>query len=110
MVEKPRDYHQFLDRDQAYGGIAANTVSVQVTNTALLGQNKFRKKVILINDSDTTIYVAKGTVAALNAGIRINPAGANFIDEPDALGYLYIGPYAAICAAANKNLLVIEEI
>lgn len=89
----------------------APPVSVATGTTSILvaRANQARMKMILINDSDTTIYITRGDFARLNAGIRLNANGGSLVDEPDSLGRIYTGPWSAISSAASKNLCVSEE-
>lgn len=109
MVEKPHDWHNLLERDPAYGRIVQRAVAVGVTSVSVIDQNRQRKKVLFINDSDTPIYLAKGGVAVLNVGTRLNANGGSWEETPDLLGYMWVGQFSAITSAAAKNLLVIEE-
>lgn len=86
------------------------SVSVGTASIAAAPDRPTRKKLAFINDSDTIIYLAKASVAALNSGFRLNPDGGSMVDEPDSRGYFYTGPWAAISSAASKVLLVAEEL
>lgn len=110
-MNRPRDWHNLLDRDASYGaathrGITCGTAAIQV-----LQANSRRKRAVLINDSDTVIYLFKAPPAscALNAGIRLNATGGSWEESADTLGYLYRGQFSAITSAATKVLTVIEE-
>src|SRR3990172_2510330 len=55
---------------------ATNTsVSVGTSSTAVLSANSSRRFAVIVNDSDTAIYLKLGTGAALNSGIRLNASG-----------------------------------
>jgi len=110
MTEKHRDWHYLLDRDLAFGNSVPRAVAAGVTSAICLPANKARKQAIFINDSDTTLYITKGAAVALNAGIRLNNSGGTYIDTPDSLGYLWVGAWSVISSAANKNLIVIEDV
>ncbi len=110
MTDKPRDWHSLLDRDPEYGNSVSRGISVGVASTQVLRANASRKKALFINDSDTIIYLSKGSIAYLNGGIRLNANGGSWEEAPDTLGYLYTGVYFAISSAAAKNLLVIEDL
>ena len=56
-------------------------VDVATTSTQVLaGVTSFDKRrwVLIINDSDVTIYCKLGAVAVVNEGIRINASGGSF--------------------------------
>lgn len=77
-----------------------NAGSVQV-----LPENKARISAILINDSDTVMYVALGQAAATNSGVRLNASGGSY-----EIGYTnpWYGEVHAYCGGATKRLTVIE--
>lgn len=102
-------YQSGPDSPQSGLSLSPPAVSVTTASGQVLAGNKNRRKAILINDSAQVIYLARGMPAALNAGIRLNPAGGSWIEEPDSLGHVFTGPIFAI-AAATSNLLVTEEI
>lgn len=106
---KPRDYHNALERDSAYGFSGGVSVNVGVASVIVLRVNPKRKQAIFVNDSDTVIYLTKDDTARLNAGIRLNANGGSYIESPDTLGYLWRGAFAAISSAALKLLLVTED-
>ena len=109
MADKPRDLHSNFDRDVAYGRSLVTTINAGLASVIVLPANRFRKQAVFVNNSDTVIYLAKGTTAILNAGIRLNAAGGTYIEESDALGYLWVGQFAAISSAATKNLSISED-
>lgn len=85
---------------------ATITTSSNVTtlNTLVYGYNADIVKAIIINDSDTIIYLSEGQTAALNKGIRLNAAGGTYNMDPSRNPYK--GPWYAICSTDNKNLTV----
>ena len=82
-----------------------SNVTVGNTSTTVLAANSDRKAAIFINDSDETIYLARGSTAAMNQGIRLNANGGSF--EINATN-LYTGVVTAICASGGKNLCIEE--
>lgn len=83
--------------------------TVGVASGVVLEANNFRKEAILVNDSNTTIFLAKGPIAALNAGIRLNANGGSYVCEPSTTGRMYTGPISAISSVAAKNLCYTED-
>ena len=79
-------------------------VSVLATSTSVKGVNRNRKFLILTNDSDETIYVALGSTAVMNKGIRLSSAGVGKI----TIGEEYTGAVSAICTSGSKNLCICE--
>jgi len=102
-------YQSGPGRRQSGLSLSPAGVSVTTSSAQVLAANINRAKAILINDSDTVIYLARGMPAALNAGIRLNPLGGSWIEEPDHRGRIFTGPIFAI-STATKTLLVTEEI
>ena len=86
---------------KAFAG-AIDGISVLATTTVVLAADRYREAVVLSNDSDETIYVAIGTAAVMNDGIRIPVAGTIVIiaDHGAALAI------NAICTSGTKNLCV----
>jgi hypothetical protein len=81
-------------------------VSVGIASTIVRAANVDRRYLLLVNDSDTDIYVALGAAAVLNTGIRLN-AGGGWYEMLDGQN-LYRGAVNAIAAAANKILTIVE--
>lgn len=84
-----------------------STVTVGVTTGAVLAANTNRKYAILINDSDTAIYINIGAAAVLNTGIRIEANGGSY-ELSARNGNLSSAAINAISAAGSKILLVTE--
>jgi len=81
------------------------------TNESILVANPNRQYLLLINDSDTVIYLNLGGVSAANQGVRLNASGGSYEMSAQA-GNLYRGAVNASAAggAANKLLLVTEGV
>lgn len=78
-------------------------------SVVVLQANPHRHSVLLVNDSDTVIYLAKAPTAVLNAGIRLNANGGSYEDLMCGYdGSIYTGMYSAINAVGSKTLLVNE--
>lgn len=83
------------------------TVPVVTTTThVVLQPNRNRSYALLINDSDTIIYIMKGKTAVLNRGIRLNASGGSY--EINSTN-LYKGEVAAIHAGVGNKVLLINE-
>lgn len=80
-------------------------MDVGTTSAVVLDTELNRTYALLINDSDTDIYLELGKEAKLNQGIRLTPNGGYFSID---LINTYTGKIYGICSAANKRLLVIE--
>ena len=95
------------------GGVITPTHSqVNVNgNTVVLAANANRVWALIINDSDTIIYLNLGGAGVANTGIRLNAAGSSFkMSEAD--GNLYLGPINANHGggAVNKSLIITEGV
>lgn len=84
-------------------------ISVAATETLVLKENSSRRRVLFVNDSANTIYLAKGDVAAANKGIRLNANGGSFEDLPDHSLYIWQGKWKAIAPAGASNLTWVED-
>jgi len=104
-----RDLHGQFDRDPSTGG-AVNTSAVLAAATSLLvvRPRSNRRRLLLTNDGTDIIYLAKADAAVINSGIRLNAAGGWYEEICDQLGYIYLGPFAAISAGIPR-LLICEE-
>ncbi len=54
---------------------APTNAAVATTSTAVAAANASRKGLVVVNDSDTVVYLAVNTAALLNKGIRLNAQG-----------------------------------
>lgn len=103
-------YPWFLRDDGKESGLArpgstvAGTVSINIVQP-----NGRRKKMTIINISDTRVFLNKGTHATLNAGIALNAGGGVMVDEPDIEGRIWKGAWSVITSAATKNISWLEE-
>ena len=86
----------------------ATTTTVGVTSAgqSVLALNENRNCAVLVNDSDTNIYIKLGASPALDTGILLNAYGGSFTITA---ANCYTGPITAVCNSATaKNLLVTE--
>lgn len=85
-------------------------VNVTTSTAAALAANLERKYALLVNDSDTTIYIKLGAAAVLNEGIRLNANGGSY-EMSAALGNLvHVAINAIHGGTGNKVLLVTEGV
>ncbi len=110
MGDKTRDWHSLLDRDSAYGNVREINFVTGVASLVVLAANRFRKRALFINVSDTGIYLSKSALSTTAKGILLYPQGGAWLETADALGYLYSGIFSAISTVAAKNLYIIEEL
>jgi len=76
---------------------------------AVLAANTARLYALLINDSDTDIYLGIGVNAVVNTGIRLNALGGSY-EMSKREGNLTTAAIYAIVAAGSKTLLVNEGV
>jgi len=81
------------------------SVTVGKTSSTLLSSNENRRYAIIVNDSAHTIYLALGSTARVNEGIRLNSGGGGY--EITALN-LYRGEVTAVSAFGNCNVTLME--
>jgi hypothetical protein len=75
-------------------------VDVSGSNVQVVAANKQRAEITLANDHATqVIYLSLGGTAALNTGIRLNPAGGSWSSTS------YTGAISAIASGATTRLL-----
>lgn len=89
--------------------VAAHTVVNVNGNTNIIAANTSRKYLLVINDSDTVIYLTLGGDAAVNSGIRLNANGGNY-EMSLQQGSVFTGLINANHGggAADKLLLILE--
>ncbi len=83
------------------------TVTVGVATGVALALNVARANAVFVNDSDETIYLARGNDAVVGSGIRLNANGGSY--EIDS-GNLFLGIINAIATGADANLTVSEGV
>ena len=87
--------------------VTHSAVTVANATTAVAAANANRRWLLIINDSDETMYVKLGAAAVMNQGIRINSAGGSL----ELVGAsLYLGAINGICASGGKIALVTEGV
>jgi len=80
-------------------------------DTVVIAANADRRYLLIINDSDTDVYLNLGAAAVVNTGIRLNAGGGSY-EIAGANGNLYRGAINANHGggAVNKVLLVTEGV
>lgn len=90
-----------------FTSLTHSAVNVQIASTLVVNKNSDRVYLLLMNDSDTTMYLKVDAAANANQGIRLNANGGSH-EISAALGNLHQGAYYATAATNGKNLLVSE--
>jgi hypothetical protein len=89
--------------------LAHTVATIGATTGAALAANAARTYVLLVNDSDSAIYIKIGAAAVLNQGIRLNAYGGSYeMSVKD--GNLDTRAINAISSGAGKVLLVTEGV
>lgn len=78
--------------------------AVGVVSIIALAANTGRADADFVNDGDQVIYLARGDVAVMNSGFRLNPNGGSY---HIGLFNMWHGTVSAI-AAGNVNMTVSE--
>lgn len=89
--------------------LAHTTAVIGAVTGAALAANADRKYVLLVNDSDSVIYLKIGAAAVLNQGIRLNANGGSY-EMSSAYGNIDTRVINAISSGAGKVLLVTEGV
>ena len=82
-------------------------VVVGVASGVAIAANDEREYLLLVNDSDASIYLGIGVAAEMNKGIRINAGGGSYEISPRNGNFTTVD-INAIAIAATKNLMVTE--
>jgi len=92
----------------AYTTPTHTAVNVTTSTGEVLASNANRLYALLVNDSDTVIYIKLGAAAVANQGIRINANGGNY-EMSAMLGNLYTGAINGIHAGTGNKVLLMTE-
>lgn len=92
----------------AYTTPTHTAVNVTTGSGEVLAANANRLYALLVNDSDTVIYIKLGAAAVANQGIRLNAYGGNY-EMSAMLGNLYIGAINGIHAGSGNKVLLLTE-
>jgi len=82
--------------------------NVTSSNSQILAANANRKYLLVVNDSDTVIYIKIGANASLNDGIRLNANGGSY-EISSAMGNLATGAINAIHGSTGNKVILITE-
>jgi len=92
----------------AYTTPTHTAVNVTTGSGEVLASNANRLYALLVNDSDTTIYIKLGAAAVVNEGIRLNALGGNY-EMSAMLGNLYTGAINGIHGGTGNKVLLMTE-
>lgn len=80
---------------------SVTAVSVATSTTAIVGQNLGRRELTIVNDGANIVYLALGSTATANNGIRL-AAGASYTTN------LWQGPVSGIALTGATVVTVAE--
>ena len=83
-------------------------VNAATSSGTALASNSNRLYALIINDSDTVVYLALGATAVANTGIRINGGGGAY-EMSSYLGNLYTGAINCIHDGSGSKVLLVTE-
>jgi uncharacterized protein (DUF2345 family) len=86
------------------------TASMSTSTTAVLAANRSRKFVLVVNDSDTDVYLKIGVAAVANQGIRINANGGSFTMSPQHGNLDQRAINGITSSGSSKTVLVTEGV
>lgn len=85
-----------------------SNIDVLDIGTILVGENPNRNYILVINNSDTDIYLSLSIEIGVNTGIRVNANGGSY-EMSSNIGNLWLGKITCShSASASKSVLVIE--
>jgi len=87
------------------GQVNDTFATVGVASTLVLAARQSRQDTEFVNDSDQTIYLARGNPAVIGSGIRLNANGGSYTI---GLHNLFLGAVYGICANGQANLTISE--
>lgn len=83
--------------------------SITTASGEALAANTSRNYVLLVNDSDTVVYIKIGVAAVVNEGIRLNANGGSYEMADEFRNIQYDAIYAIHGGSGDKVLLVTER-
>lgn len=87
--------------------LAHTVVTVGTTSVQLAAANLNRTYLLIINDSDTAVYLKFGATAVANEGIRLNASGGS-LEISEVNGNLDNRVVNGISTAITKLVLIAE--
>ena len=86
-------------------GVRNSNATVGTSSGTVVSGNSNRRRVVITNDSASTIYLSFGETAVLNKGFRLNANGGVF-DESGSIAQNQIN---GIAGSAGLNVCTFEE-
>ena len=88
--------------------IRTNNATAGVTDASVIVvvANEQRADIEIVNDLDVVVYLARGDVAVVGSGIRLNANGGSYSMDTSNL---YLGAFSAICNVGEDGSITISE-
>jgi hypothetical protein len=93
--------------ERSISTITHTAVNTTTASGAALAANAKRLYALLVNDSDTDIYIKLGATAVAHQGIRLNANGGSY--ELNQNTGMYTGAINAIHAGTGAKVLLVSE-
>lgn len=80
-------------------------VSVGAADTSIVAANQKRVEVTVCNDSANIIYLALGSAAAINQGVRVNASGGSYTTSAftgEIRGWATVGASTAVVSEITR--------
>lgn len=88
--------------------LAHTTASMGTSTAAVLAASSDRKYALIINDSDTVVYLKLGAAAVANEGIRLTASGGSFEMSPQ-IGNLDQRAINGIIGSGSGKVVVVSQ-
>ena len=90
------------------GTLAHTTAAMGTSTAAVLAASSDRKYALIINDSDTVVYLKLGAAAVANEGIRLTASGGSFEMSPQ-IGNLDQRAINGIIGSGSGKVVVVSQ-
>jgi hypothetical protein len=88
--------------------LAHTTAAMGTSTAAVLAASSDRKYALIINDSDTVVYLKLGAAAVANEGIRLTASGGSFEMSPQ-IGNLDQRAINGIIGSGSGKVVVVSQ-
>ena len=88
--------------------LAHTTAAMGTSTAAVLAASSDRKYALIINDSDTVVYLKLGAAAVANEGIRLTAIGGSFEMSPQ-IGNLDQRAINGIIGSGSGKVVVVSQ-
>lgn len=90
------------------GTVTHTAVNCAATSTQLVAASSSRRYLLIVNDSDTDIYIKLGATAVAHEGILLKAEGGAFESSP-AYDLLFMGAVNGIHAGSGNKVVLVTE-